>query len=67
MTADKYQFYWMSNQNWWKRDTDGEAVIREDAPEEAQKSYQHYIEKKRRRDEAFERMVNTPPDESDDK
>ena len=45
MTADKYLTYWCSNDEWWEYDQNGNPVILPTAPEEAQKSYQYYLER----------------------
>ena len=44
MTADKYLTYWCSNDDWWDYDENGKPVILPTAPEEAQNSYQYYLE-----------------------
>ena len=62
MTADKYQSYWLSNFDWWKYNDKGEAVILPTAPEEAQKSYQYYIEKQQRYDMLAEQAAKIEPD-----
>lgn len=40
----KYDYYWQSNENWYHMTENYEFVVNEDAPPEAQKSYQHYLE-----------------------
>lgn len=45
MTADTYLTYWCSNDDWWDYDKNGKPVVLESAPEEAQKSYQYYLER----------------------
>lgn len=46
---------WMTNDAWWKYDELGRAVIREDAPEEAQRSYREYLEQ--RKDKTVNRNI----------
>ena len=36
--------YWTSNEDWWEYNKDGVAVIKDDAPEEAKRSYAEYLE-----------------------
>ena len=41
----KLDFYWKSNKSWYHRDdVTLSCVINDDAPEEAKKSYQNYLE-----------------------
>lgn len=40
----KYEWYWHSNKDWYFRRDDGVQVVRDDAPEEAKRSYQIYLE-----------------------
>ena len=35
--------FWLSNDDWWHAEN-GKPVINDDAPEEAQKSYAHYLQ-----------------------
>ena len=49
----KLDYFWKTNKDWYYRKENGVCVIREDAPPEAQKSYQHYREQCQR---AQERM-----------
>ena len=42
----KLDYYWKSNKSWYHRKENGVAVINEDAPQEAQESYKHYLEQK---------------------
>ncbi len=52
----KYEWYWLSNRDWYFRRDDGVAVIRDDAPEEAKKSYRIFLdqlEAKRIREESY--------------
>ena len=40
----KLDFYWKSNKDWYYRDSiTMQCVIKDDAPEEAKKSYQNYL------------------------
>lgn len=45
MTADKYLFYWCSNDAWWDYNEKGKAVVRDDAPQEAKDSYEYYMKR----------------------
>ena len=42
------EHYWMSNKDWWYRDKNLVPRLKEDAPPEAQESYKHYLEQKKR-------------------
>ena len=39
----RIDMYWLSNKNWYHREN-GVAVINEDAPEDAKRSYNRYLE-----------------------
>lgn len=41
---------WMRNDSWWHFDEKLNPVINKDAPEEAQESYKHYLEQRKRGD-----------------
>ncbi len=40
----KLDYFWKTNKDWYHRKENGVCVINEDAPLDAQKSYQHYLE-----------------------
>lgn len=40
----KLDCYWMENDEWWHYNENLFPVINDDAPEEAKKSYEHYLE-----------------------
>ena len=40
----KYDFYWMTNKEWYHQLENGVCVINDNAPIEAQESYRHYLE-----------------------
>jgi len=40
----KIDHYWQSNPDWWHWDENMNKVVNDDAPEEAKKSYEHYLE-----------------------
>ena len=42
----KLDYFWRSNENWYHLNSNGVFVLNDDAPEEAQKSYEHYLEQK---------------------
>ena len=44
----KFDYYWQTNKDWYYRKENGVAVPKDTAPEEAKKSYAHYLEQKRR-------------------
>lgn len=43
MSMRKLDYDWMADKSWSHRDESGERVINDDAPEEAKKSYAHYL------------------------
>jgi hypothetical protein len=45
MTADRFLSYWASNPDWWDYNEKGEAVVRDDAPQEAKDSYDYYMKR----------------------
>lgn len=44
----KLDYFWMSNKKWYERKENLVPVINQDAPPEAQASYQHYLEQLKR-------------------
>ncbi len=38
------EHYWLSNEDWWHREEYGKKVINDDAPPEAKRSYEIYLE-----------------------
>lgn len=41
----KYDYFWLTERDWWHWDeATGERILNDDAPEEAKKSYAHYLE-----------------------
>ena len=44
----KLDFLWMSNDDWIIQRENGTFTIKPDAPLEAQESYKHYLEQKKR-------------------
>ena len=43
----KLDYFWKTNKDWWYRDKNLPR-LKEDAPPEAQESYKHYLEQKKR-------------------
>lgn len=43
----KLDYYWLSNPAWWHWTENADRVLNDDAPEEAKKSYEHYLEQKK--------------------
>lgn len=43
----KLDFYWKTNKGWYYRKENGVCVLKDDAPEEAKKSYKHFLEQER--------------------
>ena len=43
----KLDFYWQTNKDWYYRKENGACVLKDSAPEEAKKSYEHYLEQTR--------------------
>ena len=46
MSMRKYDTFWMSNKSWWHWNEAGDQILNDDAPEEAKKSYAHYLEQR---------------------
>ena len=46
LSRDRSLTFWCRNCDWWKYDENGTPVLLADAPEDAQKSYQHYLDYK---------------------
>ena len=44
MSMRKLDYDWMADKSWFHLDESGEFVVNDDAPEEAKKSYAHYLE-----------------------
>jgi hypothetical protein len=44
----KLDFYWQTNEDWYYLDENLTFRLKEDAPEEAQESYKHYLEQIKR-------------------
>ena len=44
----KLDYFWMSNDNWFYQRENGTFALKDDAPPEAQESYKHYLEQKKR-------------------
>ena len=53
----KLDLYWTDNPDWWYRDENGVRHIKEDAPEDAKKSYEHYLEQQKRHEETLKRLA----------
>lgn len=43
----KYDYYWMSNENWYYVKDNGVCYIKDDAPPEAQESWKRYRKQKK--------------------
>ena len=43
----KLDYHWTDNKDWYYQKDNGVFVVRDDAPEEAKKSYEHYLEQSR--------------------
>ena len=52
----KYDYYWASKDEWCYFTADGVLKVRADAPKEAQESYRHYLEQKKRREERYNKF-----------
>ena len=44
----KFDYYWMSKNEWYHQKDNGVFIVNDNAPPEAQKSYKHYLEQARR-------------------
>lgn len=44
----KLDYFWMTNKDWFHMKPNGVYVVNDDAPEEAKKSYKHYVEQNKR-------------------
>ncbi len=53
ISMKKLDFYWAANPDWWEWESNGNRVVRPDAPQEAQDSYKHYLEQCRKFDEIY--------------
>ena len=53
----KLDFYWASNKDWFHFKDNGVMVVNDDAPPEAQESYKHYLEQKKRKSIKQKRSV----------
>ena len=60
MTTKNYWF-WTSKPDWWEYISEGVAVLKDDAPEEAKKNYEEYLEYER-----FRRSLTLSDDDEED-
>lgn len=44
----KYDYYWTTNNTWYYFDENGVRHLRDDAPPEAKKSYERYLDQRAR-------------------
>lgn len=44
----KLDYHWMDKEEWYHQNPNGTYSINDDAPPEAQESYKHYLEQKKR-------------------
>ena len=49
----KLDYFWKSKKEWYHRKENGVCVINDDAPPEAQESYQRYLEQCKRASESI--------------
>ena len=54
----KLDLYWRSNKNWFHWTENGDAIINDDAPKEAQESYKRYLEQKKRAAEQIRQGIS---------
>ena len=53
-----YDLHWKDDRNWYEWNKENECFeIKKDAPEEAQKSYKHYMEQVRDASEKYKRGI----------
>ena len=43
----KLDYFWKSNKDWYYRKENGACVLKDTAPEEAKRSYEHFLEQSR--------------------
>lgn len=55
----RYDSFWMSNRDWYKL-KNGIKFIKDDAPQEAQESFNRYLEQKGLTKELLLKAMNTP-------
>ena len=53
----KIDLYWMENKDWYYEDEDGNYAIKDDAPEETKKSFEHYLEQERQHEETMKKYA----------
>lgn len=53
----RLDLYWQSQREWYYRDKDGNVIIKDDAPEEVKKSYEHYLEQEKRHEETVKKYA----------
>lgn len=56
MTTYDY-WYWMSNNDWWSYDENGNPVVNENAPQKAKENYEEYLEYNKRKVEIAKRAA----------
>lgn len=56
-------YYWQSNKDWWYRDDDLIAKVKDDAPPEAKESYKHFFEQERNHKSVFDDDYKEPEDD----
>ena len=54
-----YDVFWMKNEEWYIR-KNGIAIIKDDAPQEAQDSFVHYLEQKGITREQLAQLIDAP-------
>lgn len=54
----KLDFFWTTNQDWYEWKENGARILKDDAPPEAQASYQHYLEQCKRISEEREKYMD---------
>lgn len=55
-------YYWMSNENWYHMNKNCVYVLNDDAPQEAKKSYEHFLEQEKNHKSVFDNDYIEPKD-----
>ena len=54
-----YDVFWMQNKDWYIR-INGIKIIKDDAPQEAQESFNHYLEQKGLTRDRLAQLIDAP-------
>ncbi|MBR6314663.1 MAG: hypothetical protein IKR49_08540 [Clostridia bacterium] len=54
----RFDYFWASKDEWYEFNENGDPKVRTDAPQEAQDSYKHYLEQKKRATEQVRQGIS---------